>query len=128
MNETEINQIIELRQQGFGYRRIAVITSIPMNTVKSFCYRHPIAIKSRINICQQCGKRIEQTPHKKAKKFCSDKCRFDWWNTHPENINRKAFYSFRCKFCGREFMSYGNSKRKFCSRNCYNQYRKRGLL
>ena len=29
--------------------------------------------------CEYCGIRIEQEPGRKAKKFCSDKCRTAWW-------------------------------------------------
>lgn len=32
---------------------------------------------------------------------------------------RKAFYPLICAECGKEFLSYGNRKRKYCSHACY---------
>ena len=49
-----------------------------------------------IPICPQCGKTvIQRTGHKK--KFCSDRCRMDYWNSHQERVSRKAYYSPVCK-------------------------------
>ncbi len=75
--------------------------------------------------CPQCGKHVKQrTRHKK--RFCSDRCRMKYWNSHPEQIRRSAYYTIACRNCGAEFRSYGNAYRKFCSRACYDAYRKRG--
>ncbi|MDD5917522.1 MAG: zinc ribbon domain-containing protein [bacterium] len=62
---------------------------------------------------------ILQAKSRKAKYFCSDKCRNVWWNAHPEKVQRKAYYHLTCEYCGKEFISYGNRKRKYCSRPCY---------
>ena len=45
MTESERKHIIELQYQGFGYKKIAKLTGIPVNTVKSFCARHPVQIE-----------------------------------------------------------------------------------
>lgn len=111
------DEIQKLRFQGLGYKKIAQELGISENTVKSFCRRNPID-KSK-KICMQCGKPIIRTPHKREKKFCSDKCRLDWWKEHPELINKKAVYQFTCIQCGQPFESYGNDKRKYCSRSCF---------
>ena len=75
--------------------------------------------------CPQCGKPITQrTGHKK--KFCSDRCRMDYWNSHQDQVLRKAYYTLVCKNCGQTFRCYGNAHRKFCCRSCYENYRKRG--
>ena len=78
-----------------------------------------------IPICPQCGKTVIQLiGHKK--KFCSDRCRMDYWNSHQDQVLRKAYYTLVCKNCGRTFRCYGNAHRKFCCRSCYEDYRKRG--
>ena len=78
-----------------------------------------------IHSCPQCGKTvIQRTGHKK--RFCSDRCRMAYWNSHQDQILRRAYYALSCKNCGKEFQSYGNAHRKFCCRSCYEIYRKRG--
>lgn len=118
MDKKEKEQINELRSQGYGYKKIAQVLDLSVNTVSSYCRRNEIE-KYRCAVCKQCGAELKQTPKHRKKKFCSDKCRFTWWNAHPESVSRKAVYHFVCEYCGREFSSYGNSHRKYCSRACY---------
>ncbi len=117
-------EIMEYRRQGVGYKRISALTGYPLNTVKSVCRRSQETSHKR---CLQCGAKIEQPPHRKEKKFCSDKCRMAWWKAHPERVERKAFYHMVCAQCGKSFDSYGNSRRKYCSRSCYNEARRKGV-
>ena len=45
-------------------------------------------------LCLQCGKPvIQQSGHKK--KFCSFRCRMDYWNSHPEQVYRRAYYGLQ---------------------------------
>lgn len=128
MTDNEKEQITQLQQNGWGYKKIAVTLGLPVNSVKTHCRRHPVEKKSETAIgciCQQCGTPITANAHCKAKKFCSDKCRMAWWNAHPNQIKRKAFYSFTCAYCGREFKSYGNAHRVYCSRECYASARRK---
>ena len=128
MTDNERNRVIELQHKGYGYKRIASAIGLPVNTVKSFCFRHPIRddeiLKSK-GLCRNCRTPIEQTPHKRKKLFCSDSCRMAWWNAHPEKVKRKAYYTLTCRCCGKQFESYGNVHRQFCSRSCYAQFRKK---
>ena len=124
MNKDRSIEILEYRRQGLGYKRIAAITGYSINTVKSVCRRNPETSEKR---CLQCGNALIQPPHRKEKKFCSDKCRMAWWNSHPERVNRKAVYHFICAQCGQPFDSYGNDHRKYCSRACYAKARKKGV-
>lgn len=104
------------------------ITGLPLNTVKSFCARHPVQIKelpSSNALCRNCLAPLEQTPHKRKRMFCSDACRMAWWNAHPERVQRKAYYTLTCRHCGKQFESYGNSHRAFCSRDCYLKFRRK---
>ena len=128
MTETERSRIVELQHQGYGYKKISTLTGLPLSTVKSFCARHPVRdedIAERNNLCRNCLKPLEQTPHHRKRNFCSDVCRMAWWNAHPERVNRRAYYKLICKNCGTEFTSYGNDHRVFCSRACYAQYRRK---
>ena len=69
--------------------------------------------------CENCGRLVQHTPGHRKKRFCSDACRWTWWNSHPDRVKRKAYYTLTCCQCGEEFDSYGNQNRKFCSRECY---------
>ncbi len=130
MTDQERTQIIQLQNEGLGYKRIAAELNLPVNGVKSFCRRHPVT-KDTASFgsagCRQCGAPLTQLPHRKAKKFCSDKCRMAWWNSHQDQVNRKAFYTLVCPTCGKEFQSYGKKHRIYCSRACYAQARSKGV-
>ncbi len=130
MTNEERTQIAALQRQGYGYKKIATITGLSKNTVKSYCSRHPVQkndFAELDGLCQNCKKPLEQTPHKRRKKFCSDACRMAWWNNHPELVQRKAYYTVTCAHCGEQFESYGNAHRRFCSRACYAEFRRKGF-
>ena len=111
------NQIKALALKGYGYKRIADILDLSPNTVKSHLRRHPAT--AGMSVCLQCGKPIEQNPGRKEKKYCSDKCRMAYWNSHQDEVNKQAYYTLICQHCGKEFVSYGNKNRKYCCRDCY---------
>ncbi len=121
--------IANFRKRGLGYKRIATLTGISINTIKAFCRRQGsdniFAEDVSRSFCRGCGKAIESTPGKREKKWCSDSCRMKWWNSHPNQVQRKSYYSFICPQCGIQFESYGNDHRKFCSRNCLAQARRK---
>lgn len=122
MTDEDRMRIIELRRDGNGYKRIAQLLEISENTIKSFCRRRHLLKenpKEKRGVCPCCGKEIEQVPGRKPKKFCSDKCRMKWWNSHLDQVKRKANYCFVCPVCHKEFMVYGNANRKYCSHGCY---------
>lgn len=116
MTISEKEQILQFQRNGLGYKKIASTLGLPVNGVKTFCRRHPVSDKAK---CLFCGAKLTIIPHKKTKKFCSDKCRMAWWNSHPELVKRKAIYTHTCAHCGRSFESYGNRHRIYCSRACY---------
>ena len=123
MMRDEKEQILALRREGKGYRVISGLLGIPTSTVSSFCKAHE---DGSTETCPQCGAKIIQNPHRKRKKFCSDKCRMLWWNSHLDQVNRQAYYKAKCIHCGKEFVSYGNDHRKFCSRSCVSAYKRQG--
>lgn len=128
MTADEIEKITHLQQDGYGYKRIAALTGLSVNTVKSYCRRHPFSETTdaeQDRLCRFCGNKLVQTPHKRKRCFCSDACRMSWWKAHPDKINRKAVYSLTCTYCGQTFESYGNANRKFCSRRCFGLSRRK---
>ncbi len=137
MTDTQKAKIKELRLAGYGYKRVAQALSLSVDTVKSYCRKNnlggvmaepPLSSLNGKTYCRQCGKELLQKPNQKALLFCSSECRQTWWNAHPEMINRKAFYSYRCPQCGKAFTAYGNAHRKYCSHPCYIQDRFGGGL
>lgn len=127
MTDKQKQQIITLRRNGAGYGTIASQLGVSINTVKSFCRRHSLAAPPTDRLCEQCGRPITQNPGRKRKRFCSDACRNKWWNSHLDLVKRKAVYTFTCPACGKKFIVYGNSHRKFCSHACYIAYRFGGI-
>ena len=119
MTLSQKEQIKYLRQKGEKYSSIAAAVSVSENTVKSFCRRNNIEIANDSDKCRYCGNKLIHVERKKRKAFCSDLCRMAWWKANPQALNRKAYYEAVCLSCGKAFQSYGNSKRKFCSKRCY---------
>lgn len=131
MNTVQKQKIAELKSQGESYSHISSLLGISENTIKSHCRRYNLCSehnsRTSTNVgdsCLLCGRKLKHIEGHKKKKFCSNKCRMDWWNTHQKDVNRKAVYQFTCPVCGRKFESYGNSKRIYCSRSCYGETRR----
>lgn len=131
MTSTQKQQIEILRGKGKSYAAIAETLGISKNTVKSYCHRNNLnsafaadPIQPMDGVCVNCGEPLTYTPGSKKKRFCSDKCRLDWWAAHPEAMKRKAVYHFVCPVCGTAFTAYGNAKRKYCSRACASSARR----
>lgn len=127
MNDTQRQQIRKLRSEGYGYTRISEVLGISRDTIKTFCRRNGLGGATKPSdpavgdgpFCQCCGVVVEQHPGRKLKKFCSDRCRNKWWNSHLDQVNRKAHYEFECAHCKKPFTAYGNAGRKYCSHACY---------
>ena len=122
MTEEQKKRILHMRLSGMTYAEIADELALSVNTIKSFCRRN-IKTKS----CKYCGKSISQPYGTRQKKFCSDKCRMLWWNSHRNDVSKKTISTYKCKCCGKPFQAYASSHRKFCSRICYIMFRFGGL-
>ena len=83
MNKQTVNSIDSLRLLDMTPTAIARSLGVSVNTVKSHIRRHPEL--PGILRCLSCGKPVEQTEGRKAKKFCSDKCRMHYWNHKYRN-------------------------------------------
>jgi endogenous inhibitor of DNA gyrase (YacG/DUF329 family) len=131
MTDFEAAQVKEMRLNGMGYRAIAEALGLSRDIVRNHCKAKGMGgyvaatvknLKEREvqnGICLCCGEEISQQGNGRPRKFCSEKCRRQWWKTHPEEGNRKAVYTQVCARCGKEFTAYGNSHRKYCSHDCY---------
>ena len=125
MTTTQKEKIAMLRNKGKSYTTVAAELGLSENTIKSYCRRNNLGEsyinkkKQTADTCGNCGNLLNHTSGAKKKRFCSDRCRMVWWNSHPEAVNRKAVYHFTCPVCNTDFESYGNSRRKYCSGACF---------
>lgn len=120
MTQEEKRKIENFMQQGKGYRFIAAEIGLPVNTVKSWIQRN----KPKPEQCLQCGSIIHSLPHKKKKKFCSDKCRYAWWSSHPSQRQIKKPYKHICLYCGTGFIS-NRIESKYCTVRCFGKIREK---
>jgi len=122
MTNEQKKRLEQLRSEGLGYKRIAAELGLSLNTVQSFCRRHPAEMRvlgcSNENGCLFCGVMLHHTPGAKKRKFCSDRCRITWWNAHPEASAKRKVREVACGFCGVHFSVVGEQTRMYCSRIC----------
>lgn len=133
MTNSEKEKILKLRISGLGYKSIATKLGLSRDCVRQFCKTNNIAGYAnamKVNrdeqessgaVCLNCTAELEQPTCGRKKKFCSDKCRNDWWNKNYELHNFKTANKYICAECKKVFTAYGN--RKFCSHECYVNYR-----
>ena len=123
MTNEQIEIVARLQQSGKGYRAIAAETGLPINSVKSWCRRHP-ADRTAPSFCQQCGGELTHIPGKRARRFWSDAARMLWWKEHPENKSHRVAYRHVCRCCGAEFIN-NRAVASYCSRACFAKARTR---
>lgn len=130
MTNEQREKIKSLRKEGWGYKKIAAELCISENSIKSFCKRNQLTGNAEkatdpkrkdSNLCLSCGILVTQTPGYRARKYCSDRCRINWWNKHQPAPGRMNTHSFTCTACGVQFVAYGKRERKYCSRSCCNR-------
>lgn len=124
MTDEQKKRIIFLRQHNVSFVDIANELRIPAATVKTFCYRKKIVPLKQgvLGTCEQCNQGFLLVEKRKPRRFCSDKCRMKWWNSHRDLVNPKGMQKYMCNACGRIFMSYARNQ-KYCSRDCYYGHR-----
>jgi endogenous inhibitor of DNA gyrase (YacG/DUF329 family) len=80
--------------------------------------------------CPNCGKVFTQETGKPGNKFkyCSDRCRIDYW-IRQDHLKRKAEHEQKseknCPNCNNKFREEFGKSKKFCSQKCKNQYHSR---
>ena len=122
MTKGEKLMIAQYRAQGMGYTAIADVLGLPKNTVKSFCQRSGLGRDAATPseavpdyICRQCGEILEQSAHRKTRRFCSDTCRLTWWHAHRGHGRNAAKHV--CPACRKEFTT--DRQQTYCSHACY---------
>ena len=138
MNNFQREQIWLLRKNGLGYGEVAQVIGLSKDSVKKYCKRHPelkgqgtlpyLMVEKRVQDgtnCPQCFQPMVPNKTGRPKKFCSDRCRINWWKNHQEEHDKEqtAYEEMTCHCCGRSFLSYANPNRKYCSHACYIQIR-----
>ncbi len=113
MTDKEKTTIDNLAASGTSITDISEKLHISRNTVKSYLQR-----KKTVDVCLNCGAVLTHIPQKKKKKFCSDKCRMHYWNTHPNEMSHTNAVIIKCEVCGKDVLSYLKKTRRFCSHEC----------
>ena len=125
MTESQKQQVLEMRRRGVSFSDIAAVVGLSRNTIKSFARR--VEIKNtkepEPGFCLHCGKPLFQMPKTKPRRFCNEKCRYAYWNSHRCMMISKVNPSMTCSYCGKEFDAHGKKSRKYCGRQCYTHAR-----
>lgn len=118
MTQSKLKElIVAYRDQGLSYKEISEKTG----RTEQFCrtvYSRAIK-KKQMNqvfpsgLCSYCGNPLPVTSGIKPRRFCDSKCRHDYY--HREE--KKVSYVLTCKYCGEQFVSYGNPNKQYCSRD-----------
>ena len=112
MNSTKM--VDQLIVEGLSNNEISKQLNISVNTIKS--RRTKLRASSyNTRVCAQCGKLFPESPKGRHKHFCSDKCRFIYWNGKKSAVET----THKCENCGKIFASKGNPNKRYCSRKCY---------
>ena len=131
MTDLQAAQVKEMRLKGMGYRAIAETLGLSRDIVRNHCKANGMngyvaaTVKNlqeregQGGICICCGKETVQAGTGRTRKFCSEKCRRQWWKTHPQEGNHKSLCTKKCAYCGTEFSFYGSRHPKYCSHECY---------
>ncbi len=130
MTDEERKTIRIMTEQGYGYKVIASQLGLSVNTVKSFCHRNGMKAGEKASKyepyieCLRCGAPLQQTPHKKRKKFCSNTCRLAYWHDQPEELRNRTHHECVCEVCGKTFLR--PKLQRFCSTACFAEFRRKG--
>ena len=110
---------IKMKEAGLGNNLIAERLGISIVTVRRYVEKaiEVPAQKISTECCLSCGKPLEKT--RVERHFCSRACRYKWWKENMLYSPSKAVRVFKCKRCGKIFITYGNKDRKYCCHSCY---------
>ena len=93
-NDKQIEMIGRMRAENYTYAGIGKALGMSGNTVKSICRRygftpaegvpmkninHAVAYEEQPR-CKFCGAVMDNPWNRVGKAFCSDRCRYKWWN------------------------------------------------
>lgn len=124
----QARQIEFLRKQGIGYRQVALELGLSRDAVRYYCKANNLAgnaeeayENAKGVICLQCGKRLTRLQPERKRLFCSDECRYKWWNANRKLLPRPlgSREETLCANCGKPILDYARKKRRYCSHECY---------
>lgn len=70
------DRIMQMNDQGVGYKKIASELNISIGSVRNI-----LKEKDDSNCCRFCNKKLSFVVGKKKKVFCNDSCRYQYWNS-----------------------------------------------
>lgn len=112
-------RIYELRDKNHSLNDIALAMEMPRSTISSFLSKYPVNdIKY---VCPYCGKEFIPPLGRRVKRYCCSKCRQD----HKNEKRRNMRTAFVCEECGVVFLASKYKKRRFCSRECFQNHESR---
>lgn len=80
-------------------------------------------LKRQMLFCENCGKRFERTPHEiSPHNYCSQSCAAIINN---KNRPERGAKTIRCKNCGKKFKKWILNNKKYCSRKCMGEAKRR---
>jgi len=79
MNDEVKYKIKELKEQGYGYKKIAKELCLTASAVR-YAFARINEEDLLMSTCKHCGITMKSVRGKKKKTFCSDACRWKWWN------------------------------------------------
>ena len=118
MTEKEKRTILDMRAAGRQYKEISAELGIEVSALKVFMHRQK---HKDVRRCEQC-KKVLPKDVRKTQRFCSHKCRNDWWYSHKGELQGERLTTFVCAVCGKGFTSYKQAK--YCSRACFYESRR----
>lgn len=123
MTDLQKTQIATMRKQKATYAEISEVLSIPVGTIKNYCYRYGLTASTQVNKprCKNCGSELSNTPKARPRLFCSDRCKQTWWNKHRSERVSAKILPHNCPVCGKLFSDYSGANRKYCSQKCYRE-------
>ena len=128
MTELQKGELFKLRLQGFDWEHISAELSMPVSTLKTYCYRNGLSDNDieDISECCYCHKPVAQKAKGRHRLFCDEKCRSAWRREYHK-LNEPV-YHHTCAGCGAAFDTVGNKSQRFCSMDCYRKNRCGGTL
>ncbi len=129
-NEIAREQARLLREKGMSHVKIAGVTGLTRGIVNNIArgvgkVEEDKSILDRIEAglaCAYCGGEMEQQGGSgRPRRFCSERCRRQYWRLHRPEQKRKEEKLFlrTCAYCGKTFQIYGKNDRTYCCREHY---------
>ena len=89
-----------------------------------------LSIEKPKSICKNCGKEFEKRYSTENQEFCCRDCYWEYRRKHKDDSYANVFENRKkesreirhCEMCGKEFVTYKKTKKRFCSDECRVKY------